>query len=72
MATKRKRAGFGLEMKTFPGKDGHYLVFRTPDGKYHAFLEVEAKEASRQCGCRIEGTTHQMWNSLWKAARGAA
>jgi hypothetical protein len=44
MPGKRKRQGVGLEMKTFKGNDKqNYLVFRTPKGSYHVFLEVEAK-----------------------------
>lgn len=63
---KKKRGGFGLEMKTFSGKDGNeYLVFRTGSGSYHVFMEVEAKEASRQCGAAEGHNTRSMWRSLW-------
>jgi hypothetical protein len=63
---KRKRQGVGLEMKTFKGDDEqNYLVFRTPKGSYHTFLEVEAKEAAAHCGARRKGTTRQMWENLW-------
>jgi hypothetical protein len=66
MALKRKRDGLGLDMRTFRSKEGSsYLVFRTAKGSYHAFREVEAKEASRECGASTEGTTRQMWASLW-------
>jgi hypothetical protein len=48
---KEKREGRSLEIKTFPGKDGNsYLVLRTLDGSFHAFVEVEAKQAARECG----------------------
>jgi hypothetical protein len=70
MATKsvgvRKRQGVGLEMKTFKGKGQNYLVFRTPKGAYHVFLEVEAKQAARDCGASKEKNTVQMWKDLWE------
>jgi hypothetical protein len=66
MPVKSKKRGFGLEMKSFSGKNGTYLVLRTSTGAFHTFLEVEAKEAARQCGARGEGNTRQMWSELWK------
>jgi len=66
MEVKPKKKGLGLEMKTFQGKGGEsYLVFRTKDGSYHVFLEVEAKQAARECGARKKGNTRQMWGELW-------
>ena len=66
MAVKQKKRGFGLEMKTFSGKDGNaYLVFRTSGGSFHVFMEVEAKEAAGQCGAKAEANTRRMWASLW-------
>ncbi|CAG0952688.1 hypothetical protein ANRL3_00342 [Anaerolineae bacterium] len=65
--SKPKKQGLGLEMKTFPGKDRqNYLVFRTASGSFHVFIEVEAKEAARQCGAMSTGNTRQMWNEVWK------
>ena len=70
MVLKRKKRGFGIEMRTFDGKDGQtYLAFRLPDGAFHIFLEVEAKEAARQCGCTIEESTRQMWTEIWRKAQ---
>ena len=67
MATKEKRRGFGLDIRSFEGKDGStYIVFKTTKGSYHVFKEVEAKEAARQCGTPVVGTTRQMWTELWK------
>ena len=64
---KSKRTGTELSMRTFHGKDGRsYLVFRTGAGSFHTFVETEAKQAARECGVPIEGTTRQMWTSLWK------
>jgi hypothetical protein len=64
---KGKRTGTELNMRTFRGKDGTtFLVFRTAKGSFHAFAETEAKQAARDCGASIEGTTRQMWGSLWK------
>ena len=54
-------------MRTYAGKDGrNYLVFRTAGGSFHTFVETEAKQAARDCGVGITGTTRQMWTSLWK------
>jgi hypothetical protein len=66
MAIKEKKRGLGLEMKSFKGKDDRgYLVFRTSSGAFHVFLEVEAKEAARECGGPIRGNTRKMWEGLW-------
>jgi hypothetical protein len=63
---KEKREGRSLETKTFLGKDGNnYLVFRTLDGSFHTFVEVEAKQAARECGATEEANTRQMWESIW-------
>ena len=68
---KPNRQGKGLEMRTFEGKDGRsYLVFRTPRGSYHTFVEVEAKEAARDCGYpEPKGHTNEMWDTLWEQAQ---
>ncbi len=65
---KRKKKGLGLEAKTFKGEDGSsYLVFRSLDGSYHAFVEVEAKQAARECGATDGPNTRKMWERLWDA-----
>jgi hypothetical protein len=67
MAIKPKKTGLALEVRTFRGIDGTaYVVFRTAAGSFHTFQEVEAKAAARKCGARKEGTTRQIWESLWK------
>jgi hypothetical protein len=67
MALKAKRTGFGLSLRSFSGRDGTtYLVFRTKQGSFHVFGEVEAKEAARQCGASVEGNTRAMWQSVWR------
>lgn len=65
---RNKRKGVALEMRTFHGSDGNtYLVFRTPKGAFHTFVETEAKQASRTCGTtRSAGSTRQLWSVLWK------
>ena len=64
MTVKRKKRGFGLEIKTFTGKSGTtYIVFRK-QRSFHVFSEVEAKKAAEDCGER-EGTTQQRWRRLW-------
>jgi hypothetical protein len=66
MAIKPKKKGFKLNMKTFTGKSGQsYLVIRAPNGSFHVFMEVEAKDAARDCGAKKEGTTRQIWEALW-------
>src|SRR5437660_12854494 len=63
MAIPQKRRGLGLEMRSFAGRHGNsYLVFRTSGGSFHVFVEVEAKEAARQCGATNEANTRQMWS----------
>lgn len=65
---KKKKKGFGLEAKTFDGKNGGcYLVFRSLDGSYHAFAEVEAKQAARECGATEGPNTRKMWERLWES-----
>jgi hypothetical protein len=61
-----KRDGFGLETKTFTGKSGKtYLVFRTPKGAFHAFTEIDAKEAAQDCRSASIGNTREQWKSIW-------
>ena len=63
---KDKREGTGLAFKTFIAKDGtRYLVFRSLEGSFHVFAEVEAKQAARDCGSAELLNTRQMWESLW-------
>ena len=64
---KPKKQGASLEIKTLSGSDGNqYVVFRTLDGSYHTFVEVEAKQAARECGAEEGANTRQMWESIWK------
>jgi hypothetical protein len=71
MATfKTKKKSYGLEVKTFPGGKGNYLVIVAGKSEYHVFVEVEAKEAATDCGCKLDpskSTTRQMWKELWNA-----
>lgn len=65
MEIRPKLRGFGLDVRIFKGKSKRaYLVFRTGGGAYHTFLEVEAKQAARDCGA-AGGHTRQMWGKLW-------
>jgi hypothetical protein len=67
MQVTLKRKGMGLPMKTFVGSSGAtYLVIRTVEGSYHAFVEVEAKEAARDCGSTEGANTRSEWNELWE------
>jgi hypothetical protein len=66
MATKEKRKGVGLEIRSHTGKDGAtYIFFKTTKGSFHVFKEVEAKEAAKQCGATKKGNTRQMCNEIW-------
>ena len=62
---RKKRSNVALEVKTFDGGSGtRYLVFRTPDDRFHVFAETEAKAAAKDCGG--EGRhTRDYWRSLW-------
>lgn len=64
---KEKRDGTEIGMKVFVGNDGNrYLVFRTLEGAFHAFVEVEAKEAAKKCGAlERKGNTRSIWESIW-------
>jgi hypothetical protein len=64
---KDKREGTVLAFKTFVGSDGtRYLVFRSLEGSFHVFAEVEAKQAARECGAAELANTRQMWELLWE------
>lgn len=63
---KEKREGSALAFKTFTANDGtRYLVFRSLEGSFHVFAEVEAKQAARDCGAAELANTRQMWESIW-------
>jgi hypothetical protein len=62
-----KREGTQIGFKTFVGKDGtRYLVLRSLEGSFHVFVEIEAKQAARECGAAELVNTRQMWESLWE------
>ena len=64
---KEKPEGTNLAFKSFIAKNGtKYLVFKSLDGSFHVFTEVEAKQAARDCGADDLGNTRQMWESLWE------
>jgi hypothetical protein len=63
---KEKIQDTGLEMKVFRGRDDNfYLIFKTQQGSYHALIEVEAKQAARECGSPQEAHTRTMWKAIW-------
>jgi len=64
-----KRRGFGLAMKTFQDREGHcYIVFRSSNGSFHVFAEVNAKDAGEKITGRRENT-RIMWGKLWRGER---
>lgn len=55
-----KRAVTELGLKVFTGRDGNrYLIFRTLEGSFHTFVEVEAKQAARECGAEEGNNTRK-------------
>jgi hypothetical protein len=63
---KRRGLGIGIATVSNLTRDETYLVPKALDGNYHAFVEVEAKEAARDCGGK--GTnTRRVWESALKA-----
>ena len=64
MKISKKRKGYGLQIVTMEGSKGKYLFFKTPNGSYHAFLEVAAKDAIRDCGATGRGNTRQLCKSI--------
>ena len=63
---KTKREGTALAFKNFTAQDGtRYLVFKSLEGSFHVFAEVEAKQAALDCGADELANTRQMWESLW-------
>ena len=66
MKVTKKREGYGLQSKSIKGGKGNYLFFKSPNGSYHAFLEVAAKEAARDCGARGGGNTRQLCKRIWE------
>lgn len=64
MKTIKKRKGLSLQMKTVDSPNGRYLFYKTPNGSYHAFIEVAAKEAAKDCGARGQGNTRQLCEEI--------
>ena len=63
---KPKRDGSEIGMRIFAAADDRrFLVFRSLEGSFHVFTEVEAKEAARACGAPDDGNTRTMWEYLW-------
>ncbi len=60
MRLTKKRKGYGLQMKTIESSKGNYLFLKSPDGSYHAFVEVGAKDAARDCGASGKGNTRKL------------
>jgi len=62
-----KRANDAIEIRTFSSKDKKrkYLILKTPKGTYHAFVEVDAKIAAKDCGSARKARTKQFWDALW-------
>ena len=61
-----KTQGAGLELRTFQGPKGTYLVIRVGNA-YHTFCETEAKQAAIECGSTLprSANTREHWKKLW-------
>lgn len=68
MKKTKKREGYGLRMTTIDSLNGNgqYLFFKSPNGSYHAFLEVSAKEAAKECGAIGSDYTRQLCKEICK------
>lgn len=60
MKVSKKRKGYGLQITTKVGNRGKYLFVKTPNGSYHTFLEIAAKDAAKDCGATGSGNTRQL------------
>lgn len=70
MSVKHDNAGIGLGIRTYTGISGAtYLVFKTADGSFHSYKEVEANESARDCGADYvsgpENATTTLWAKIW-------
>ena len=60
-----------LDVRTFKSKKDkriRYLVFKSARGEYHTFVEVEAKQAAKNCGAKDvagDDNTRSLWRELW-------
>ena len=60
---KKKR--FRVETKAFDGSSGtSYVVYRTPQGTFHVFMEVEAAPAAEDCGAPKKGGARTKWQAI--------
>jgi hypothetical protein len=61
------KANYEMGMRTFVGKSGiNYLVFKAPDGSYHTYTEIVARDAARDCGAVGDDmNTRNLWGQLW-------
>ena len=55
MTLKKKTKGPTLQMVTQTGTSGTYLFLKDPSGSYHALVEVNTKDALRDCGAEVGG-----------------
>jgi hypothetical protein len=63
-----KRRGFELESRTFITPDKRViLVFKTPQGSYHTFFEMAAKDAAKALNPKAHGTTRSIWDEIWES-----
>lgn len=63
----RKARGPKLGFLTRDGSKGTYVFIKTPEGAYHALLEVETKAALRDCGAKGSGNTREIARRFLKS-----
>ncbi len=65
MLLKDKREGRERAFKAFVGSDGtRHVSFRSTEGSFYVFAEVEGMQAARECGASALANARQMWESL--------
>lgn len=66
MKDSPKQIGSGLEVNTLRGESGEvYLVFRSKEGHFHIFREVDGEEAANDCGAEVRPPGGRTWESIW-------
>jgi hypothetical protein len=61
-----KKTRFRVETRAFEGSSGtSYVVYRTPQGAFHVFMEVEAEPAADDCGAPKKGRARTKWQAIW-------
>jgi hypothetical protein len=66
---KAKRRGFGLGMEVHTSKSGETYLLLQKGKSVHVFVEIEAKDAARDCGAEGIGTPLRLWEQVRKKSK---